>query len=741
MPNNFKRAISVALSFLMLTSVTPSVSAAGIESSNSSYISPIKSVVAPDYAANDVFMKPFEAEVSSVPEPSKNIETKNLQRKILATTDTGTCGTNVTYTFDGETLTISGSGAMFNYTSNSVPWNDYKDSIKSVVIKNSVQTIGESAFRSCSSLKSVTIPDSVQLIGTSAFYGCSGLTSVTIPNSVQTIGESAFRSCSSLTSITIPDSVTSIGERAFDGCSSLTTVAIPDSVQSIGSSAFMSCSSLASVTIGNGVQSIGSYAFYGCSGLQSINVSGGNANYKSENGVLFSKDGAALILYPARKTDTSYSIPDNVQTIESYAFYKCSSLTSITIGNGVQSIGASAFSNCSNLTSVTIGNGVTSIGARTFYRCSSLTSVTYNGISEPTNSTTVFEGCTSLTSVNVPTNYEGDTFCGMPVNKIIFLISSKDDFVTFMTTPAYWGNNQKVTLTCDLDMQNETFDYIETFSGQFDGGDHTISNLSFKCFVKTNNGKISNINFNGGKLINDSSIRGGFAVTNEEGGVIDNCSIDMNSEDANIKAGFVYENKGTITNSETTLSVKSNNFGVGGFVWYNKGEINSCIATGNANGKVVVGGFVGWNNNGTITNCNATGTVNGADFIGGFAGFSRGIITYCVATGDVTGNYNVGGFSGYNRGIITNCDAEGNIKGNGNVGGFVGWNNFYFDNGITNCKAKGNVIGNLLVGGFTGFNCGIITECNATGKVNGENITLDSFAGKNSGEITDCKID
>ncbi len=57
-------------------------------------------------------MESFEAEISSVPEPSKNVETENLEQKILADTDTGDCDTNVTYTFDGETLTISGSGTM-----------------------------------------------------------------------------------------------------------------------------------------------------------------------------------------------------------------------------------------------------------------------------------------------------------------------------------------------------------------------------------------------------------------------------------------------------------------------------------------------------------------------------------------------------------------------------------------------------------------------------------------------------
>ena len=76
----------------------------------------------------------------------------------------------------------------------------------------------------CYSLTSVVIPDSVTSIGDGAFQSCRSLTSIVIPDSVTSIGYEAFRGCSSLTSVTIPDSVTSISNYAFSGCSSLTTV-------------------------------------------------------------------------------------------------------------------------------------------------------------------------------------------------------------------------------------------------------------------------------------------------------------------------------------------------------------------------------------------------------------------------------------------------------------------------------------------------------------------------------------
>ncbi|MEE0917531.1 MAG: leucine-rich repeat domain-containing protein [Bacteroidales bacterium] len=133
-----------------------------------------------------------------------------------------------------------------------------------------VTSIGEDAFRGCSTLTSITIPNSVTSIGYCAFWGCNNLTSIDIPNSVTVIGESAFLECSSLTSVTIGNGVTSIGEFAFSECSSLTSVDIPNSVINIEKGAFGSCSSLTSITIPESVTSIARGAFYGCSFLQNV---------------------------------------------------------------------------------------------------------------------------------------------------------------------------------------------------------------------------------------------------------------------------------------------------------------------------------------------------------------------------------------------------------------------------------------------------------------------------------------
>ena len=291
-------------------------------------------------------------------------------------------------------VTSIGYGAFSNCTS-----------LTSITIPNGVTSIGNFAFCRCTNLTNITVPNSVTSIGWYAFYCCTYLTNITIPNSVTSIGDSAFKDCTSLTSITIPNSVTSICGYAFEFCSSLTSITIPNSVTSIGDSAFKDCTSLTSITIPNSVTSIGNDVFNGCISLTSINVDSNNEKYMSDNGVLYTKDKKILIKYPGKKEGTEYLILQGVESIEDYAFYRCTSLTNITIPNSVTSIGQEVFSDCRRLTNITIPNSVTSIGSNAFEYCRSLTNIVI-----PSSVTSIgylaFYDCESLTSINVDSNNE-----------------------------------------------------------------------------------------------------------------------------------------------------------------------------------------------------------------------------------------------------------------------------------------------------------------------------------------------
>ena len=288
------------------------------------------------------------------------------------------CGDNLTWDLTNGVLTISGSGAMYNFPdADEIPWWSNHESISQVVIGNGVTSIGQKAFYRCSGVTSVTIGNSVTSIGEGAFYDCWGLTSVTIPNSVTSIGKEAFAECGDLTSVTIPNSVTSIGEGAFSYCHSLTSVTIPNSVTSIGDMAFYWCWDLTSVTIPNSVTSIGSSAFNGCHSLTSVTI---------PNSVTSIGEGA----FNGCSGLTSVTIPNSVTSIGKEAFAECYGLTSVTIPNGVTSIGQKAFYGCNGLTSVTIGNSVTSIGDQAFQDCYGLTSVTIEAETPPTIGNRVF---------------------------------------------------------------------------------------------------------------------------------------------------------------------------------------------------------------------------------------------------------------------------------------------------------------------------------------------------------------
>ena len=273
----------------------------------------------------------------------------------------------------------------------------------------------------------ITIPSilggyTVTSIGWYAFEDCTGLKSVTIPDSVTSIGNRAFKDNTDMTSIDIPDSVTSIGERAFFGCTGLTSVTIPDSVTRIAGSAFSNCTGLTSVTIGNSVTSIGWDVFKGCTGIKSVTLS----QYAVNNFI--------DIFGYSHRTIENIVLSDSVTSIGSYAFDGCSSLTSIEIPGSVKKISINPFIGCSEMASIkvdpdniwydsrgdcnaiidtsteelisgcsvtVIPDSVTSIGRYAFQGCTSLTSIDI-----PDSVTSIgegaFNGCTGLTSVDIP---------------------------------------------------------------------------------------------------------------------------------------------------------------------------------------------------------------------------------------------------------------------------------------------------------------------------------------------------
>lgn len=377
-----------------------------------------------------------------------------------AATTSGTCGENLTWTLEDGTLTISGTGAMSDYSTSSghtsAPWGDYCETITSAVIENGVTSIGDYAFYGCTNLASVTIPEGMVSIGDSAFEGCTNLASVTIPGSVASIGDDAFFECSSLESIYIPQNVVNIGVCSFAICTSLKSIdvsedntaycsengvlfnkdksilhtypagkagdayTIPNGVNTINAAAFGFCTNLKSITIPVSVTEIQEAAFYE-SGLTDIYYEGTTEQWAaictSSFEYWFGESTSSVIIHCSdRETPygITWSIKDGVLTVSGLGampYYKnytytpwyseIKNITSVVIENGVTSIGRCAFTNCENLKSVTIPSSVKTIEFIAFSDCPNLESITIpDGVTSIGEE--VFTRCTSLKTVRIP---------------------------------------------------------------------------------------------------------------------------------------------------------------------------------------------------------------------------------------------------------------------------------------------------------------------------------------------------
>ena len=288
-------------------------------------------------------------------------------------------------------------------------------SLTNITIGNSITTIGEWAFADCTSLTGVYITDITAWNnilfedatsnpldnGGDLYINNELVTDLTIPDSITTIGDHAFRGCSSLTSITIPNSVTKIGDSAFRSCDSLASVTIPDSVTEIGKSAFYYCESLTSVyckattppSLG------GSYVFDHNASSRTIYVPKNSVEayktteywsnyadyivgYNFETGEVVPETpvGPANneIWYTNGSTTTAttpYKTDFGGATIQSNTYNSNDECWVIKFDKDITAIGYEAFKFCSNLESVYIPTSVELIDGDAFYNCSSLKEV------------------------------------------------------------------------------------------------------------------------------------------------------------------------------------------------------------------------------------------------------------------------------------------------------------------------------------------------------------------------------
>ena len=160
----------------------------------------------------------------------------------------------------------------------------------------------------------------------------------------------------------------------------VTEAAIPSvirdkEVKRIAPYAFEDCNVLKRITIPSTLTGIGEQSFTSCSALESIEVDKSNSTYSSEKGVLFSKDKTSLYVYPSNKLDETYTIPNSVTYVYSFAFFVNKNIKNITIPENVEAIGKAAFFGCENIERIMIPKNVESIGSAAFSSCRSLKTI------------------------------------------------------------------------------------------------------------------------------------------------------------------------------------------------------------------------------------------------------------------------------------------------------------------------------------------------------------------------------
>lgn len=315
---------------------------------------------------------------------------------IITSCDTAATAVQIPTEIDGKPVTEIGDAAFISC-----------GFLTSMEVPEGVTKIGESAFSSCSMLCTVSLPEGLTEIGKGAFESCSMLSEVQLPSTLTVLPDALFYNCSYLPSLELPDTVREIGNETFYSCTALTEITLPEGLEKIGDYAFQNCQELTAVALPSTCAELGTYVFDGCQALAEITVAGENPSYMAQDGVLFTADGTTLIRYPQARTETTYAVPEECETLADWSFIGATTLEQIDLG-GVTEIGEDCFYYCTSLKEVTVPEGVTELKGAAFAYCMAMERITLPSTME-TLGNHCFYSCAVLTDINIP---EGVTTLG-----------------------------------------------------------------------------------------------------------------------------------------------------------------------------------------------------------------------------------------------------------------------------------------------------------------------------------------
>ena len=315
-----------------------------------------------------------------------------------AQADSGTCGDSLTWTLSYGTLSISGTGDMYDYTSSShAPWYSKRDHIKNIEIGRGVTHIGDYAFRNCE-ITSLTIPGNVKSIGQYAFRTNQNMKELVLEEGVETLGTYAFAYCSALTSIKMTSSINLLAERAIFDCRALTDVYYVGTQEQWNAMTIETGNHKltgAKRTLSTARGTCGDTLYWDLiNGVLAISGKGEMYDYDDPHAPWFSYRGSIKEIEIGEAVTsigdrafrncaiTEITVPGNVKTIGQYAFRTCDSLKTVTLEEGVQTIEANAFTWCDALEIVKLPATIKVVEDGAFYDCSMLKYVHYNGMED-----------------------------------------------------------------------------------------------------------------------------------------------------------------------------------------------------------------------------------------------------------------------------------------------------------------------------------------------------------------------
>lgn len=275
--------------------------------------------------------------------------------------------------------------------------------LKYASLPQSATSLGALILDGNTQLIAVTLPNQINSISYGMFYGCTSLLSVEIPASVKIIGIGAFSGCTSLQTVLFsPNSeLNSVYSSAFQNCSSLSDIQLPASLTTIDEQAFANCTGLKDFRISAGIRTLAVDAFRGCKNIVTFTVSPDNNHFAGFEGVLFNKTITRLVLYPLGRQNSSYVVPETVDTIGQSAFYSCDNIETISFSTILKVVDRSAFYRCSNLVSLNFPNSLTQIKSFAFSDCVKLSSITFSE-SLVAIGLSAFENCEGLQTIVLP---------------------------------------------------------------------------------------------------------------------------------------------------------------------------------------------------------------------------------------------------------------------------------------------------------------------------------------------------